>query len=130
MRTDKHRRAIYRDLSTVLLVLCLASITYGQQPVPSIDSIEPQKSRLAAPRIDSQTPNTFKVKHYALDLRIDPSRKSIAGQVRMSALAIPNDLGTISLDMSDDLSVTSVKSEGHQLGFSHHNNNLNIIRTA
>jgi aminopeptidase N len=126
MRTDKHRRAIYRDLSTVLLVLCLASITYGQQPVPSIDSIEPQKSRLAAPRIDSQTPNTFKVKHYALDLRIDPSRKSIAGQVRMSALAIPNDLGTISLDMSDDLSVTSVKSEGHQLGFSHHNNNLNI----
>jgi aminopeptidase N len=126
MRIDRRERAIYRDLAIVLLVLCLASITYGQRAVPSTDSIESQKSRLAAPRVDSQTPNAFKVKYYALDLRIDPSRKSIAGRVRMSAVAALNDLGAISLDMSDDLNVTSVKSEGNELGFSHQSNHLNI----
>jgi aminopeptidase N len=127
MRIDRDGGAIYRDLGIVLFVLCFASITYGEQPAPSTGSTECQRSRLAAPRVESQTPaNTFKVKHYALDLRIDPSRKSIAGHVRLSALAAANDVGAISLDMSDDLSVTSVTSEGNDVKFSHQSNHLNI----
>ena len=70
--------------------------------------------------------NTFKVKHYGLELRINPSAKSIMGNLSMDAIVISKHLKTISLDMADDLKVLSVKSEGCSANFEHNKGRLVI----
>ena len=70
--------------------------------------------------------NPFKIKHYTLDLHLDPSARSITGRVLMNVFATSNDLKVISLDMSENLTVISVRSADKNLGFTHQGNHLNI----
>jgi len=111
----------------ILSVLCLASPTFGQQSLPSPNPIGSEKSRLTPARFDAQTSTSgFKVKRYAVDLRIDPTHKSIAGQARVNAITQRNDVDAISLDMSEDLNVSAVTSEGKAVKFGHQSNHLNV----
>src|SRR5207248_2335364 len=70
---------------------------------------ESQKSSLVAPGPVSD----FDVKRYDLNLKIDPAAKIISGSVTMQAIARAPELSTITLDLWDNMAVSSVSSEGH-----------------
>jgi aminopeptidase N len=73
----------------------------------------------------SQAPD-FRVEHYDLNLRIDPTAKTISGIVTMDAIAKRSNLKAITLDLMDNIAVSSVSSEGRNLTFSHSDNLLQI----
>src|SRR5712692_203043 len=74
----------------------------------------------------SESESNYDVKSYIIDLRIDPVTKSISGSVTMSATVTSSRLRTISLDLADGLTVTSVKSEGSELKFTHDQNRITV----
>jgi aminopeptidase N len=131
MNRDWNVRRRTTDIGApILFAFFLAAAGYGQQPLrftsPS-ESPNPPVALSSSEAKASQTlANTFKVKHYALDLRIDPASKSIRGRVIVSAVVTVDNISNISLDMSADLTAVSVKSEGTDLIFTHQNDHLKI----
>ena len=104
---------------------------YQCQHARNISLIRSRERRPILASNNTSTPqrigNNFRIKHYALDLRIDTSAKRISGRAQLSVLVTSVDLSAISLDMSDSLTVLSVESEGKGVRFTHQNNCLDII---
>ncbi len=70
--------------------------------------------------------DNFKVKHYSLDLHIETRAKRISGSVILNVAAAVNELRSLSLNMSNNLHVISVRSEDKDLDFTHQGNHLDI----
>jgi len=70
--------------------------------------------------------SNYDVKTYTIVLRIDPVAKSMSGSVTMAAVASSPRLSTVSLDLADNLTVVSVKSEGRELKFTHDQNRVAV----
>jgi aminopeptidase N len=68
----------------------------------------------------------FSIQHYDLDIHIDPSRKLIVGRARLHLRVASDELHTVSLNMADTLTATSVQSDGKSLQFEHHDNHLTV----
>jgi aminopeptidase N len=82
---------------------------------------------LAVPVVaqERQIPS-FVVKHYDLDLKIDPIEKSVTGHVTITSEIMADEVASIALDLSPTLNVISVKSEGKDLQFEHSDSHLTI----
>ena len=73
-----------------------------------------------------QRQNTFDVKSYSIQLRVDPAAKIISGSVTIKAIATSSILNSIAVDLADNMKVVSVKSEGRDLKFNHQNDQIEI----
>jgi aminopeptidase N len=114
---------------TILLAGLLIAIF--DKPTPDVSSLEFRKPGPTSVR-SSRTPDTshdsrFAIKHYDLDLHIDPSKKRLSGRARLSVLVMEDNLGSLSLNMADSLNVNLAQSQNEPLRFAHHDNHLQII---
>lgn len=115
--------------AAILLIVSSVSL-YRSRIVSTLSLIKGRKPHLAF--YDSNRPaqrnrdDTFKVKHYFLDLHIDTLAKQISGNVTLNIAPEVGELRALSLNMSDNLHVISVQSEGRDLEFTHQSNHLNI----
>jgi aminopeptidase N len=103
---------------------------YQRQQAPNISLTRSQERQPILVGDNPSTPqvirNNFRIKHYALDLRLDTPNKRISGRATLSVLGKSHNLSAIVLDMSDTLTALSVKSQGQNVPFTHQNNHLNI----
>ncbi len=70
--------------------------------------------------------STFAVKHYDLNLDIDPAKRRVSGRSTLEILVTSRELHTLSLNMADNLTANSVQLENKQLQLVHRDNRLNI----
>jgi aminopeptidase N len=117
--------------ATILLTGLLIPIF--DKPTPSDVSPSPEFHKPGPTSVRlSRAPSTshdarFAIKHYDLDLHIDPSRKRICGRARLSVLVTEDKLGSLSLNMADSLNANFAQSKNELLRFAHHDNYLQII---
>lgn len=71
----------------------------------------------------------FDVTYYEIDLTIDPENREIAGSVQVRARATVAGLEQITLDLLDNLHVTSVLSGSSALDFTHTGDELTVTLT-
>src|SRR5713226_8194768 len=69
---------------------------------------------------------SFHVQSYIIKLRIDPAAKLISGSVTMKAVARARRLRSIALDLANNMTVTSVRSAGQDLRFTHQQNRIQV----
>ncbi len=119
-----HRALLRLVLVASLLFLAgpCAERRIFSQPGVQAGAVQATKPQLAATGLDS----AFQVKHYDINLRIDPSAKSISGSVTMHAIAGASKLNAITLDLGDLMVVSSVSSEDRAQTFTHKDNLLHI----
>jgi aminopeptidase N len=108
-----------------IFLVALASSSSGQQ-VPShvrhpASQPSPQVILYASPENSN-----FKIKHYGLDLHIDPAKKGIGGRARLGVLVTEAELHSLSLNMADSLHAISVQSQNNRLHFVHQDNHLQV----
>src|SRR4029077_8997303 len=93
---------------------------HQRQQAPNISLTRSQERQPILVGDNPSTPqgirNNFRIKHYALDLRLDTFNKRISGRATLSVLGKSHNLSAIVLDMSDTLTAL----------FTHQNNRLNI----
>jgi len=98
-------------------------------PLLHLASIEFHKSRVTTPDsrpASSRTQDSnFSVKHYDLNVRLDPSRKRILGRARLTVLVM-GDLESLSLNMANNLTADSVRLNNKRFSFIHQDNHLEI----
>lgn len=70
----------------------------------------------------------YDVQHYALELRVDPSEKSIAGELEMRALATKA-ITSFALDLVQEFTVASVTIAGEAVPFTHEHGRIVIEST-
>lgn len=76
------------------------------------DALHPQTDKSGPPM--SALQRAFDVKHYALDLRVMPATRTIAGQVTLRFEAL-SDVSVIELDLSPKLAVDGATQDGSDL---------------
>lgn len=117
-------------IGAAILITASSVSLYRPRIASTLSLIEGRKPHLAfdgSNRPDRlNRDDTFRVKHYALDLHIDTTAKQISGNVTLDIAATADDLRVLSLNMSDSLHVMSVRSEGRDLEFTHQRNHLSI----
>src|ERR1700747_3524507 len=84
------------------------------RPTPSgVSSLEfhrsGQKSAKSSRASGADHDSRFTVKHYDLDLHVDPPKKRIFGRATLSVLVMEDELRSLSLNMADSLTATSVQ---------------------
>lgn len=70
--------------------------------------------------------NDYDVKFYGLDLQVDPSSTLLDGSVRILAEVTASSMSFFVLELTDELSVSTVEFGDEVLSFSHHNQVLEI----
>lgn len=113
----------------LFIFLCLGTATFAQSIAGEFDELVQAEKRSAAKKMRLQTnPNTYNydVKYHRLDLTIDPADQYISGEVTTKYVA-KEDLSSVVFELSNDLTVSSVKQRGIDLSFSRSSNNEVII---
>jgi aminopeptidase N len=113
----------------VLLVAALVFIT-PRHEVVSDYSIQLRKKGSTVPHANPMSrqarDSDFVVKHYDLNIRIDPSHKRILGCARLTILTIAQELRSLSLNLADSVIANSVQLENKELHFVHRDNRLDM----
>lgn len=111
-----------RGLPVLLLLLLFWGFLYAQQPeddeLKSLQRAEAERYRQMLFRtVEASAANSgFDVTYYALDLRIFPETRSLAGSVTMRAIMLAENVNPVVLDLRG-MVVDSVLIEGQQLAF-------------
>ncbi len=82
----------------------------------------PLLSALPAPAQSS----AFDVLHYKLDIKVDPSTRTLSGTNTMTAKSLVSSLKTVYLDLLSNMTVSSVKMGGKAVAFSRPTNRIRI----
>lgn len=109
--------------------ICLSTASIAQNVQGEFDQLVQAEKRAAAKKMRIQTnPNTYNydVKYHRLDLTIDPADQYISGEVTTKYVA-REDLSSVVFELSNDLTVSSVKQRGVELSFTRSTNNEVII---
>ena len=113
----------------ILFLICFSSATFAQNIQGEFDELVQAEKRAAAKKMRLQiNPNTYNydVVYHRLDLAVDPADQYISGEVTTKYIA-KEDLSTVVFELSNDLTVSSVKQRGVSLAFSRSTNNEVII---
>ena len=120
-----------RLLALTCAVVAISSPCIGQQKVKQKVK---QKTLQQASRNVSGGPlradqACYDVQHYTLTLRVEPSEKSIAGELQMRALAT-SAMPRFALDLDQALQVDGVKVDGQKVKFAHEGGRIAIEPAA
>ena len=76
--------------------------------------------------IEEQSYQTWDLTHNIIELHIDPNLKYVSGEVTFTIKSKIDGLATLSIDLSNELIVNSIKSGTQNLAFSHQNEKIKI----
>jgi aminopeptidase N len=117
--------------TTIFIILILLSnIIVGQNQHQKIREMEQARfekmQSLVLPNLSTIKQAEFDVKYYRIELEIDPSSRTINGNVTTKAASIIDGLNQITLNFFDNMEVDSILSHGETINFTHTNNELTI----
>jgi len=105
-------------------------ILLGQNPHEHIREMEQARfeniQSIFSSRVSSTKQADFDVHYYRIELDIDPSTKTINGNVTTTATSIIDGLEEVTLDFFDNMKVDSILSNGTPVDFTHANNELTV----
>jgi aminopeptidase N len=104
-------------------LVCLSVAALSSIAGLGSDNSESTKS---SERPAGQAKDRWLPKKYEIRLRIDPLAKRIDGSLTMKALTVLAEVREITLDLTNNMSVTSVQSGGRELKFFQLNDHLDI----
>src|SRR5712691_4183898 len=99
-------------LITGLAIIAGIFASFGEPQGAGLANVSELASGRSVVSSSTSTVSNYDAKSYTIALRIDPVAKSISGSVTMAAIVRSPHLSAVSLDLADDLTVVSVKSEG------------------
>jgi aminopeptidase N len=117
--------------NTILYILCFSFIgTFAQQTVSETSRIATSEMKSAEREMNMVVnPNTqnYDVIYHKLEFTVDPAIYFITGQVTTTYTALTNNMLSVTFDMANEMTVTSVTKNGEPLAFSESGNNELII---
>src|SRR5258708_6333065 len=116
---------LIHSLAVIAGIFAACAVVVEPQEAGPANVSELAFGRSAVSRLASADSN-YDVRSYTIALRIDPVAKSISGSVTMVAIVGSPHLSAVSLDLADNLTVVSVKSEGRELKFTHDQNRVAV----
>lgn len=117
-----------KKIYTLLLMISFGSII-AQTAQRELDEIVNAEKKSAFKKMQLLTnPNTYNydIVYHRLRLTVDPAQLFIDGEVTTKFIALDN-INSVTFDLSDDLTVSTVKQRGIDLPFSRSGNNELII---
>jgi aminopeptidase N len=112
-----------------LILFCVLALVSAQGIEADIDGIAKSEMRLASKKMSFLTnPNTqnYDISYHKLEFTVDPSINYISGVVTTAFTAL-TDLSTITFDLTNQLTVSSVTKEGLDLSFTQTDTNELVI---
>ena len=115
-------------MKKILLILLFAYCKVFAQITDKIVELEKEKYLKSFNQSELNYPGdpSYDVTYYKLNLTISHEPKYLIGEITLSAESMIDDLISFFLDLSDILTVDSVKSDSDNLNFSHSENILTI----
>ena len=115
-------------MKKILLILLFAYCKVFSQVTDKIVEFEKEKYLKSFNQSELNYPGdpSYDVTYYKLNLTISHEPKYLIGEITLSAESMIDDLISFFLDLSDILTVDSVKSDDDNLNFSHSENILTI----
>ena len=113
----------------LLIVLIISSITFAQTTDKEFENMVEAEMKSAAKLQNVMVnPNTlnYDITYHQLKFTVDPAVYFIAGEVTTTFTAL-SDMNTITFDMANELTVTSVTRNGISLSFSESGNDELVI---
>lgn len=122
---------LHRISTMILLILIsLPIILFGQNPHQQIRKMERARfekmQSIFLSRVSKIEQDDFDVNYYRIELNINPSTRTVDGNVTTTATSTVGGLDEVTLDFFDNMKVDSILSNGTPVDFTHENNELFI----